>query len=170
MAIVKKLKKANSEEKPLKEKKSVFVGGAREVKKPAKKNVVEGVVIPDTAAECADLLYKMREERLAIERKAARVGKVESVLKEKLTNMLPKDNATGVRGHVAQVTIDRPLKATVRDWDKVFAYVNKHKAYDLLRHQINDSAVIARWENGEKVPGVEKFYATSIHCTKIGKK
>lgn len=128
------------------------------------------LVIPSGIGACGDLLYELREKRLELNRAVAALAEKESALQEHIINSLPKSDATGVRGKVAQVSIISKEVGTARDWNKIFNYVQKKGAWDLLQHRLNDAAVAARWEEGEKIPGVEKFQVNKVSCTKLGGK
>lgn len=125
-------------------------------------------VVPKTVAAAADMLYAIREERLDMEYQVSLLAKKEAQVKEFLINHLPKQEATGVRGHTAQVTIERKDVPTAENWALVWKYVKSHNATDLLQHRLNDKAVRARWEHGVKIPGVKKFTTVTVHCTKLG--
>jgi hypothetical protein len=123
--------------------------------------------IPNTLAACGDLLYQLREERLAMQAKVDAIAAHESVLKDHLINSLPKDDATGVRGKVAQVVINTKSVPTAQDWTKIQAYIRKNDAFDLLQRRLNDAAVMERIEHGKKVPGVGTYNVVSVSCTKL---
>jgi hypothetical protein len=116
------------------------------------------------------MLYRLREQRLAIEAQAEEVGKKEARVKEFIINNLPKQEATGARGKVAQVRIEKKDVPTAKDWAKIQAFIKKYDAFDLVQRRLNDTAVKARWAEGKKVPGVEKFSVVTVSCTKLGEK
>ena len=127
-------------------------------------------VIPKNVAAAGDLLYTLREQRLEIEAQAAEVAKKEAQVREFIINNLPKQEASGVRGRVAQVRIETKDVATAEDWSKVWKYIQANDAFDLVQRRLNDVAVKARWSEGKKVPGVKKFSVVTVSCTKIGAK
>jgi hypothetical protein len=126
--------------------------------------------IPKTMGACADLLYSLREDRLALEKEADAISKNESLLRDHIINSLPKDDSTGTRGKIAQVTISTKVKPSPRDWSLIWKFIIKNKAYDLLQHRCNEAAVAARWEEGIEIPGMDKYNAVTVSCTKLGSK
>lgn len=42
-------------------------------------------------------------------------------------------------------------------WDKIWAYIVKTKAYDLLEKRLHQGACKARYEDKQKIPGVKLF-------------
>lgn len=126
--------------------------------------------IPKTIAACGDMLYTLREKRIAIEHQAAEIAKDEAKLRDHIINCLPKQDATGVRGKIAQVSISTKTKPTVKDWTAVWAYVKKNNAFELLQRRLNETAVAERWEHNREIPGVEKFDVVTVSCTKLGAK
>ena len=134
---------------------------------PPKKGVF---VIPKNVAAAGDLLYTLREQRLEIEAQANEVLKKEAQVREFIINNLPKQEASGVRGRVAQVRIEKKDVATAENWAKIQDYIRKNDAFDLMQRRLNDAAVKARWEEGKKIPGVKKFSVVTVSCTKLGAK
>jgi hypothetical protein len=74
-------------------------------------------VLPADEGLCADLLYRAKERRLEIEREAARVQKLESLLKEHFIETLSA-NSTGLAGRVARVQVETKAVPQVDDWNK----------------------------------------------------
>src|SRR3546814_3664110 len=105
-------------------------------------------------AEWADLAYELREERYRIQREAAEVGKKEALLREHIIKNLPKSQASGVSGRVANAKVEVDTVPTFTDKAKFLAYVKKTGDFDLMTTGMNASAVKARWENKKKVPGI----------------
>ncbi len=126
--------------------------------------------IPKTVAACGDLLYQLREQRIEIEHQAEAIAKQEAILRDHIINSLPKEDATGVRGKVAQVTISTKVKPSPKDWSLIWKFIIKNKAYDLLQRRCNEAAVAARWEEGIEIPGMDKYNAVTVSCTKLGSK
>lgn len=120
---------------------------------------------PKSLGACADLLYQMRETRLAADKEAAALKSEENRLKEHIINTLPKDSG-GAVGKTHKVIIVTKTKQQVKDWDKFWAYVGKNKAWDLLQKRIADVAVQARIDDGKKLPGVEAFTVVDVSLTK----
>ena len=123
--------------------------------------------LPRTLAECADKLYETREARHAIQKEADKLAEIESQLREHIIANLPKDEASGIAGKVARVSLEKKAVPTVEDWSKVQAYIKKHNAFDLLQRRLNETAVKDRAENGKPVPNVGSFITVKVSCTKV---
>jgi hypothetical protein len=125
------------------------------------------VRLPKSPAACADLLYSTREKRLSLQRELDRMSELESALKEYFIQTLPKSSATGIAGKVARVQIeDKPIP-TIEDSERLYAYIKKTGAFDLLQRRLNESAVKERYEDGKVIPGVGIFHAKKVSCTRI---
>jgi len=122
--------------------------------------------MPKTIGACADLLYKLRDEKAAAKKVVDAIEADEKMVKEYIIQTLPKSNAEGVTGKVANVAVVRKEVPQVKDWDKFYAHVKRTNAWDLMQRRLSDSAVKERWEAGKKIPGVEVFTAVSVSCTK----
>lgn len=118
----------------------------------------------------ADELYRIREERLALDRQVDELKKVESKLRDHIINTLPKSEANGIAGKVVRVTINTKVVPRAKDWDAIYAYVKKNAArggFALLQRRLNEAAVKEIWESGKKVPGVETFNAVTLSINKL---
>lgn len=123
--------------------------------------------IPKNMAEVADLAYQLREERLRVQRETAAIGQLETRLKEHLIQNLPKSQASGVSGKVANAKIEEDIVPTFTDKAKFLAHVKKTGDFDLMTTGMNSSAIKARWENKKKVPGVGEFKVIKVSLTKV---
>lgn len=124
--------------------------------------------LPKTLAQCADLAYQRRADRLEVQREATAIGEEEKQLKEHLIQNLPKSQASGVSGKVANAKIDKKKVPTIEDKKKLLAHVKKTGDWDLLTIGINTAAVEERWEQKKKVPGVGSFEVIKVSLTKVG--
>jgi hypothetical protein len=123
-------------------------------------------VLPPTAAECADLLYKARERRLELDHESERVKGLESKLQDWfITNLSTKQ--TGVAGQVARVQVEPKNVPQVEDWDKLYAYIKRTGAWELLQRRLGEAAVKERWDAKKQVPGVTVFHAKKVSCVKL---
>jgi hypothetical protein len=123
--------------------------------------------LPKSLAQCADLLYTTREERLAKQKEVDALTARESALKEHLINNLPKSDASGVAGKLARVTIVTQAIPRVENWDKLYAYIKKTNSWELLQRRLGDKAVQERWDEGKNVPGVESFNVVKVSLNKV---
>lgn len=135
------------------------------LKKPAPK--APAFKVPKTIGACADLLYNTRLDRLAIQKNAAALETQEKALKEHIINTLPKSEASGVSGKVANVKVESTDVNQVEDWDKFYAYIKKTGFFHLLGRSIKQEAIDEILASGKKIPGVKKFPVVKVSCTKV---
>lgn len=121
--------------------------------------------IPASWGACADLYYKLREQRLAMQREVDDVEAQEKQLRDHIIANLPKSEG-GAIGKTAKIKLDTKEIPRVEDWDAFYKYVKRTGHFDLMQRRLADGAVKERWENGKPVPGVTKFTAVTISCTK----
>lgn len=126
--------------------------------------------IPKSMGACADLLFDIKQERLALEKIVEGMRANETVLTNHIIDNLPKGD-TGACGkhHQAVVKLeDIPQVDTENGgWEHVWAYIIKNKAFDLLQRRLNTKAVMERLEDDVKVPGIKMFRATKVSLTKV---
>lgn len=123
--------------------------------------------VPKLVAECADLLYTTRQNRLALQKIVETLEKRESDLKEYIIQKLPASASTGIAGKIARATIVPKVIPRATDWVEIHKYIKKHDAFDLIQRRLADGAVNARWEEGEDIPGVEKFNTKTVSLNKV---
>lgn len=123
--------------------------------------------MPKSLAGCADALYVTKQRRLAAQKEIAPLGEFEKELKEYLINNLPKSQAEGISGKVANAKIVRKEIPFIEDEAKVLAFAKKPGNEDLIKISINMEAVQARWEEGKTVPGVGKHTVVTVSSTKL---
>ena len=122
---------------------------------------------PKSLAACADLLYTTRQERLDLQKKVDELKAKETILTNHLIDNLPKNDATGILGKVAKVTRSEKEAPQVNDWDALYAFIHKKKAYELLGRSVSSTAVKEYWDNKKDVPGIGKFIAIKLSVTKV---
>jgi hypothetical protein len=125
-------------------------------------------VLPGNPATCADLLYKVREARLALQRLAEYHQELETKISNFFIDTLPRTDTTGISGVIARVQINIKPIPQVEDWDKLYAYVIKHKAFELLQRRLGEKAINERLEAGEGARmGVTVMQIKKVSCTKL---
>lgn len=124
--------------------------------------------IPSSPAQCADLLYETRQERLEIQRQVEKLESLESALKDFFINKLDK-NSTGIAGRVARVQIQPKSIPIAENWPKFYKYVQKTGAFDLMQKRLAEGAVKERWDNGVQLPGIGRMQVKTVSCTVIKK-
>lgn len=84
--------------------------------------------------------------------KSKREGVEEKLLAALRTTSLGE--LDGVKCSAGRVWIGKQEYPDIPDWDKVYAYVKKHNAFELLHRRISITAVKERINAGKPVPGV----------------
>lgn len=137
---------------------------------PTKKTAA--IKLPKTLAQCADRLYEVRQQRLAIERQAEAMAKEETALREHLISNLPKSHASGIAGKVARASVETKTVVSVKDWDKLYAFMVKQYPknkgiFAFLQRRVGDAAVKEVWAAGKDVPGCEPLDIPVVSLNKL---
>lgn len=123
--------------------------------------------MPKTLGACADLVFTLRQERLAAQKVVDEIGEREQAVKKHLIDNLPKSQAGGIAGRLARVSITTKTIAQVKDWDAFYKYVLKTKDMSLLQRRLGTAAVQERWDAKKPVPGVEPFNVVDLSIVKV---
>ena len=121
---------------------------------------------PKSFGACADMLFDLKEKRLAAQKIVEEFAEQEKALKEHIIQGLPKGD-TGAIGKHHKVTVITKQIPQVRDWDAFYKYVSRTKSFELLQRRLSESAVNERLEAGKTVAGVEMFQAVTVSLTKV---
>jgi hypothetical protein len=80
--------------------------------------------------------------------------------------------SSGVQGMSSRTQISEDIIPVVAaaDWPKVYAYIKRTGSFELLNKALNRTAVRERWDAKKQVPGVGKFIAKKVSCTKLSGK
>lgn len=122
----------------------------------AKKAVVE-TRFPKTVGQMVDSIQVLQEQ--AHEIKVALAAKEEqiSAALEHLEANFDANEINGAKGTVGIAERKSQVVFTAKDWDKVYAYITKYKAFELLQKRLTTSAVAERFDNKKPIPGIEPF-------------
>jgi len=125
--------------------------------------------IPTTLGEAADQLYKLRQKRLEIEKKAEELKEQEKLLREYLLENLPKHGADGIAGKLCRVNIVIKEIPIAEDWDAVHDYVRRNASkggFAILQKRLNVSAVREILASGKTIPGIGIMEQKDLSVTK----
>jgi hypothetical protein len=124
-------------------------------------------ILPIDLARCADLLFSTREARLMLDRRSERLQELESALRDKFINELPR-SSKGISGLHAHACIEIKPVPQVENWDRLYAYVKKHAAWELLQRRLGEAAAKELLDAGEGgKAGLTVFQAKKVSCTRI---
>lgn len=121
---------------------------------------------PKRLARLAEAGIALRNERKALEAQAGVIEAEEKALKEVLIQDFSKAELQEVKTALGVVklvtkTVYQPDKDS-GGWEKIWTYILKTKAFDLLEKRLHQGACKARYEDKKPIPGVKTFNAISI--------
>lgn len=125
------------------------------------------LVVPDSPAKCADLLYETRKDRLTKQKDVDKLKEFETQLTQYLLNALPEDGASGIAGQVARVSLVQKQEPTVVDKDVLRDHILATGEWELLQGRLSAAAVKERWQDGETIPGIGVFLVTTLSVSKV---
>lgn len=83
-------------------------------------------------------------------------------LEQELFKIFREEKSEKIGSSEGTISYSKKPVPTAKDWEKVYAYIYKHKAGFLLEKRISVSAFRELLENGKTIPGVEKFERESL--------
>lgn len=110
--------------------------------------------------DAANALVKKAEEK--VKKIAEKYNAKESELHQAM-----KDEGTELgSGRLYKGSVQKTVHPSVKDWNKLYAYIARTKSWDLLQRRMSSTAYRARLEDGKRVAGVESFTKLRIKLTK----
>lgn len=122
--------------------------------------------LPKTLGACVDELGLLREQLSALHRDEEKLKERKAALEQRLIEELPASDAEGIAGKACRATIVTKRVPVVKDWAKLYAYVKKTGAFELLQRRLSTEAVEERWGDKKQVPGIEGFTVKKVSLTK----
>lgn len=119
--------------------------------------------------DVVDLLYRLREARLELNRKAEQVAEKERALRAELLSKMARARTSSARGEIASASRYARQIAVVKDPRKLIEYALKEDALDLLTVGAKAEACSERWNDGLVIPGVAPDQVIKISLTKVKK-
>lgn len=116
-----------------------------------------------------DSLYRIREERLSIEKRVKELKSNEMDLRNQILEALEASGLRKASGDVATCGIKVSTIPLVTDWDQVFSYIKDHDRFDLVQKRISVLAWRSTYEEGEMIPGTEAVEDVDVSLTKASR-
>jgi hypothetical protein len=124
------------------------------------------VKFPKTLGECIDQLYELRAKRLAGQKAVDLVKAEEAEYENHILATFSKSDLRGAKGDLATAGVKRTTVYNITDWDLYTKWIDANQAWDCLQKRLASTAIAARFDNGEEIPGVESFEKVSLSLTK----
>lgn len=104
-------------------------------------------------------LHDQREKIREVEAKLTGLKKTYSTLADELMDTMEDSGLDQIRGTKATLSLKKTDVANVKDWEKVYNYIHRHKAFHLMFRRIADAAFREELElRGKRgIPGIEIF-------------
>lgn len=121
----------------------------------------------------ADFLYDLKDLQKQLNVLIAPFADVlpstTKAVEEHFIATLAVGESTGVQGHKARVQVTESIIPQVLGdgWAKFYAHIKKTGEFELLNRAINRLAIMERLDAKKQVPGVTKFHAKKVSCTKL---
>ena len=116
-----------------------------------------------------DQLISMREEMRDLNRQAEEIKRKFDEKSEELRLHMEDQNMKKATGQLGTVSLSEVVVAHVQDWDKVYNYILRNKAFQLMQRRIADGAFreLVGLRKGKNIPGIEPFTKKGINLRNI---
>lgn len=113
------------------------------------------IKFPKSAGAAIDLLWNLKEQRRALDAQSEAIKEREKALEEYIRANYFNDSVITLTGKTATASVRPSIVPGVTDWDKVYAFIKKTGAFELLHRRISTDAWRERQDAGKPVPGTE---------------
>jgi ribosomal protein S12 len=118
-----------------------------------------------TLQSAADQLWKAQMKVRAAEAKLRPLKEAAAALEDALQGQMIEAKLEALSTKHVTLALKRTIFAQLTDDKAFFAYVGKHKAWDLVRKQPVIAACRARWDDDLTIPGVESATRVDLSIT-----
>jgi hypothetical protein len=125
---------------------------------------------PKTIGEALDMLYVIRDERIAAGRLVDARKALESALEAHVIGMMEEQKQDGGKGKVGSGTIQRGEEPKIVDFLALMKYAVKTGSPELIQQRAGSTAIKERWARNQELPGVEHVETKKLSLTKVSKK
>lgn len=122
--------------------------------------------IPDTTGGIIDRMVKLKADADKLEAKVKPLDEEYAFLEDYLIDNLPKVGLMGASGKKVRVEIKPVHLPTAKDWVKIYAYIKRNSAWELLHKRLSTEACRERWDAKKVIPGVEIFTKLTLKMLK----
>lgn len=122
---------------------------------------------PMTIGALADTLYAKREAKRSLEAQIKELDEEIKDLTEAAMAAMDAQNTTKAEGRKASLSISSNVVANVVDWDLVWPWVAKNKAFYMIQKRMNDTSYRELLDMGKSVPGVQPFTKRNLSVRTI---
>lgn len=116
-----------------------------------------------------DAMWELREQKRALEAEMERLEKQMQDLEHELLTHMDAEETTKAGGDRATVTVSESIKPSVEDWDALYAFIYRHKAWHLLERRASVTGCRELFETKGVIPGVVPFLQRRVRLTTINK-
>ena len=116
-----------------------------------------------------DLMYAARESVRLYEAKIKEIKEEITAIEEAIIAQLKDLGLDQAKGSKASVSVSKKDVANVVDWDKLYTYIGRQKAFHRLQRRVSEAAWREEVESrkGKSLPGVEAFSKTSLNLRSL---
>ena len=113
--------------------------------------------------ELVDVTAALQYERLELDRKSKELKKQEDAKKARIAQEMGYLGLTSLSGRSGQTaTVKTSIEPMAADWGLIYDYIRQNDALDLLHKRLTASAIKLRWEEGQTIPGIDKYEETKL--------
>lgn len=119
----------------------------------------------DTIGTMIDAIRKLDLEIDTHQEKIRKLKEKQKPLEDKLLKALQKAGVENAAGKIGKARISKNRHPQGKEWPKIYAYIVKKKAWDILQRRLSSRAVLDRLEDGEPIPGITIYEETAVSVT-----
>lgn len=119
--------------------------------------------IPETVGGVVDRLYTLKQRKAKLTKISNKIEEEEKLLKEKVINLLDKDDAVGISGKFGKAKIISERMPYAESWDKLQKHIVETGEFDLMQKRLSVTAVR---ERDEAIPGIKFLNVKKVSLTK----
>ena len=123
---------------------------------------------PGQLAAMADKYFTTREQRLAMDRKAAELKEQERNIKAALIKHMREEDVGSIGGRIVTTGLVHKVKPGAADWDEIYGWILNAgpEGFSILQRRLTEGAVKEHWDNDDNIPGIVEVDIYDLSVTK----
>jgi len=116
-----------------------------------------------------DRLFDIRERIRALEAQVKDERSIYDALETQLMERMETEGMSKATGKRASVGVSESVVANVEDWDELYRYIGRNKAFHLLQRRTSDAAYreLMEQRKNKPLPGVSSFTKRKLNLRTV---
>lgn len=125
--------------------------------------------MPAKVGDAIDLLYQVREIRLAAQKEVDLAQEGETKIAAYIQNSFDAAGLESAKGTLASFSKTKKVVYKITDWLKTKAWLKKTGRFELLQQRVTPTICQELWDDKKPVPGIDRMEISAYSLNKVSR-